>query len=187
MFKTIPEFPMYKISETGKVYSLHVNREIATYLNNKGYPCVKLSKNGVEHTLLISRLLCRVFKDLDDLYSTKEVDHKDRNPANFELSNLQVLSKEEHVIKTCSDNNISRRTDICPICGGTKHKSSKACLKCTASARVKNKDITKEDIEYWVRKFSWARASRELGLSDNGLRKRYKALGGNPKNICTFS
>lgn len=178
---------MYKISETGEVYSLHVNRVIATYLNNKGYPCVKLNKEGKEHTLLISRLLCRVYKDLEDLYSIKEVDHKDRNPANFNLDNLQVLSKEEHVLKTCEDNNISKRTDICPTCGGTKHKSSTLCLKCSSSSRAKNTHITKEDIEYWVRNHSWSRASRELGLSDNGLRKRYKSLGGDPKNICTFS
>lgn len=183
MFKTIPEFPMYKISRTGEVFSSHVNRTLSTYTNNKGYPCVKLNKEGKEHTLLISRLLCRVFKDLDDLYSSKEVDHKDRDPANFDLENLQVLTKEEHVLKTCADNNINKRSDLCPSCGSNKHKSSKMCLSCTQLVSRTKTEITKEQIEYWVKNYSWVRASKELGLSDNGLRKRYKSLGGDTKSI----
>lgn len=181
--KIIPEFPKYSITKTGQVFSHYVNRFITSYLNNRGYPCVKLSKAGTEHTLLISRLLCRVYKDLQDLYSDLEVAHKDRNPANFSLANLQVLSKEEHVLKTCTDNNLNVRSSICPNCKGDKHRSSTVCLICAKVLSRTKTEITKEQIEYWVRNHSWVRASKELGLSDNGLRKRYKALGGDPKSI----
>ncbi|MFP9058711.1 hypothetical protein, partial [Enterococcus faecalis] len=58
------------------------------------------------------------------------------------------------------------------------------CKSCTPKGITINPDITVEQIEYWVSKYSWIRASKELGLSDTGLRKRYKSLTGkDPKSI----
>lgn len=179
MYKTIPEFPEYSISELGEVYSNHVNRCLSPYVNNKGYPCVKLSLEGREYTLLISRLLCRVYKDLPDLTSDLEVDHVDRDPANFALENLQVLTKKEHLEKTLRDKG-QFSIHFC-ACGAERYREAQQCKKCYLSSVTH--DISKEDIEFWVRKYSWVRASKELGLSDNGLRKKYKALGGDHKNI----
>lgn len=57
------------------------------------------------------------------------------------------------------------------------------CGHCYSQPLVNNA-ITVKDIEYWVINFSWTRASKELGLSDNGLRKRYtKLTGKSPKEI----
>lgn len=179
MYRTIPEFPEYSISESGEVYSNHVSRCLSPYVNNKGYPCVKLSLDGVENTLLISRLLCRVYKDLPDLRSDLEVDHIDCDPSNFALENLQVLTKKEHLEKTLRDKGYSS-THFCS-CGAEKYREAKQCKKCYLSSVTH--DISKEDIEFWVRKYSWVRAGKELGLSDNGVRKRYRALGGDPKAI----
>lgn len=71
-----------------------------------------------------------------------------------------------------------------------EYKPSKSTQKfcsvtCSTNYSRKNSHhITAELIEYWVRKYSWTRASKELGLSDNGLRKKYKMLTGlNPKDI----
>lgn len=179
MYKTIPEFPEYSISKSGDVYSNHVGRCLSHYLNNAGYPCVKLSLNGKENTLLISRLLCRVYKDLPNLYSRLEVDHKDRNPANFDLDNLQVLTKEEHLKKTLSDRG-HLSVHYCS-CGAVRSREATQCKSCYLNSVTST--VSKDKIEYWVRNFSWVRAGKELGLSDNGVRKRYRALGGDPKAI----
>jgi hypothetical protein len=99
------------------------------------------------------------------LDSDLEVDHIDTNPTNNNIKNLQALSKEDHLDKTLSDKGWSRRLPSLP-------------------RELKYKDITAEEIEYWVTNFSWVRAGKELGLSDNGLRKRYKLLTGKcPKTI----
>lgn len=184
MYKTIPEFPEYSISESGEVYSNHVNRCLSPYVNNNGYLCVKLQKDSNQYTQLVSRLLCRVYKDLPSLMSPLEVDHKDNNTRNNELDNLQVMSTEDHLIKTLSNRakgNIYSLEDRLCSCGKFKHVRSKTCMDCYRAAVTH--DISREDIEFWVRNYSWVRASKELGLSDNGLRKKYKALGGNPKDI----
>lgn len=56
--------------------------------------------------------------------------------------------------------------------------------KCGSFVEKKTIEISAEEIEYWVTNFSWTRASKELGLSDNGLRKRYTKLTGNsPKSL----
>lgn len=60
--------------------------------------------------------------------------------------------------------------------------SGKKCSEITV--KPEKIEISAEEIEYWVLNFSWTRASKELGLSDNGLRKRYTKLTGlNPKTI----
>ena len=108
--------------------------------------------------------------------------------TNNNISNLVVRNKKEHMSKTIQQRgHIERSTsdDFCS-CGAPKERVSKQCIKCFSSSRkiLIHKEITQEQIEYWVRNYSWARASRELGLSDNGLRKRYKNLSGkDPKSI----
>lgn len=124
-----------------------------------------------------------MYLDLDSLSSDMEVDHIDSNVFNNKLCNLQVLSKEDHLSKTHGEwRNLSNKVCAC----GTKlyeHNTSGKCITCYNQSRISD-GITPELIEYWVGNFSWTRASKELGLSDNGLRKRYKKLTGlDPKSI----
>lgn len=182
--KVIPEFPLYSISEDGKVWSTYSNKFLSSYINNDGYPCYKLHKNGVQYTQLIHRLLARVYKDLPSLDSDLEVDHKDTNILNYALENIQVLSKEDHRKKTLLDNGYTAYNKVCPTCSGYKDPGAIQCKGCSSLSQVKNKDVTAEQIEYWVSKYSWVRAAKEFGYSDNGLRKRYKSLTGkDPKTI----
>lgn len=70
----------------------------------------------------------------------------------------------------------------CPTCGKLLENKNTTgyCIK----HRPVLKEIDVKDIEYWVSNFSWTRAAKELGMSDNGLRKRYKNITGlDPKSI----
>lgn len=174
MIIELPEFPNYLVYSDGRVYSKVYSKFISTFLNTAGYPCVKLYKNGKQHNFLIHRLLAYLFKNLPSLYSTMEVDHVDTNRLNFNLSNLQVLTVEEHRRKTLTDNGMLSTKDICK-CGNPKTRGSTICSICVLSSRP---SITLEQIEFWVVNYSWTRAAKELGLSDNGLRKRYSKLTG---------
>lgn len=182
--KIIPEFPNYSITEDGKVWSKNINAFLSPYVNNSGYPCYKLHKNGIQYTQSIHRLLARVYKGLPSLDSELEVDHKDTDPSNYSLDNIQVLSKEEHLKKTLQDRKQLPYNTICQLCSGYKDPGASKCKRCSSLSQVKDKSVTVEQIEYWVKNYSWVRAGKELGYSDSGLRKRYKALTGkDPKQI----
>lgn len=179
-FKEIPEYPNYLISPQGEVYSLISNRLLSISTNTTGYKYFRV-ENGTKN-LLLSRVLARVYKDLPSLDSKLEVDHDDRDKNNNDLDNLIVRTKEEHIAKTVLERGFIIQTEsFCSSCGV---KITKGAQYCREHYKTVKSDITVEQIEYWVKNYSWVRASKELGLSDNGLRKRYKALTGkDPKNI----
>lgn len=167
MIVDIPGILGYRISDRGEVYSDKSNKFLSLWINNRGRVLVTFSINGSNKHYLVSRLVAFSFGLMDSLENDLEVDHKDTNPLNNSLKNLQVLTPEKHLLKTLKDRGFKKRN---------KEKFK--------SFELKNSSITVEDIEYWVIKFSWVRAAKELGLSDNGLRKRYKLLSGkDPKNI----
>ena len=122
------------------------------------------------------------------------MDHKDRDKTNNSLANLKVLSKDDHIKKTLVErghNSYGQGATRC-TCGNIKERRALSCRNCFNLASKKpenikkllNPEITAEMIEQWVSEFSWVRAAKELGLSDNGLRKRYRSLTGkDPKSI----
>lgn len=188
MLKPIPGWEAYGISEEGEVYSHRVGRLLSPQLNTSGYYFITLTDDlSNQKRFLVHRLLAFVFLDLPSLDSELEVDHDDNNKLNNKLKNLVVRSKQEHLKKTLSTRGHTIRSvadEMC-LCGNTKERRASVCEKCFNENRVLLKpEITAELIEYWVVNFSWVRASKELGLSDNGLRKRYKKLTGKePKSL----
>lgn len=185
-FHPIAEYPEYLVSKDGRVYSKKSKRLLKTPLSSNGYPRVIVTTNlGVSKHLMLHRVLARVFKDLPSLDSHLEVDHNDTNKLNFSLDNLIVRTKEEHRVKTTKERNQIVHNPHCITCGRLlQNRDSSECKPCSNISRRKPIEITAKDIEYWVLSYSWVRAAKELGLSDNGLRKRYKSLTGKePKEI----
>lgn len=178
-FIKIPEYPEYGINEKGEVYSFRTQKVLRTWKNNKGRVLVTFSIDGSRKHFLVSRLMGVVFKGLGSLDSSKEVDHINENPQDNKASNLQVLTKEEHLLKTYG---VIKKA-YCIECNKLLSKSyTKTCRECYLKNNTSG--ITLEEIIHWVVNYSWVRASKELGLSDNGLRKRYKSLSGkDPKLI----
>lgn len=159
MLIEIPQYPGYFLREDGSIFSRRSNKYLKYFINTAGYPCYKLQQKGVQRNLLVHRLLAFIYKNLPSLESDMEVDHRNRIRSDFSLCNLQVLTKEEHLEKSLADRGHSRVVAKPP-------------------RELINPEITEEAIRYWVSNFSWSRASRELGLSDNGLRKRFTKLTG---------
>lgn len=190
-FIPIPEYPQYLISRDGRLYSTKTNKLLTLFLNNRNYPYYSLCIDGKTKNLLVSRILAYVFKDLPSLDSDLEVDHNDGNTLNFELSNLIVRTTQEHMTKTLEQRGLRKtRESFCAICSKKLDITNSSGLcnihyqESLRNTGVKNPEITSEQIEYWVKNFSWVRAAKELGYSDNGLRKRYRSLTGkDPKSI----
>lgn len=182
--KQIPEHPEYYLTREGEVYSTISSKFLSPTPNSSGYLhfAVRTSCNQYKW-LTVHRVLSRVYGDLPSLDSELEVDHNDGNILNNNLSNLLVRTKEEHRVKTTLQRGHIVGGTKCIECGAKIHSHRQYCIKCSPAKKIINPTISKEDIEYWVQNYSWVRAGKELGLSDNGLRKRYKALGGDPKEI----
>lgn len=175
----------YVINKQGQIFSYFSQRFLTEFTNSKGYKYYTLSINGKNKNYLTSRLLAFVFLDLPSLDSALEVDHIDSNLENNKLDNLQVLTAVDHNKKTCKDLNYKvHDKKYCKTCNKLLDSKNISGF-CLQHYKPETKIIIKaEDIEYWVRSYSWVRAAKELGLSDNGLRKRYKKLTGkDPKSI----
>ena len=187
IMKEIPEHPEYLVTEDGKVFSTISNRYLSTTPNSSGYLqfAVRVSVNKYKW-LTLHRVLSRGYGKLPSLSSPLEVDHDDGNILNNELTNLVVRSAEEHRIKTTLQRGHILGGNRCIGCGTKIHTYRQYCINCSPAKQIINPTISKEEIEYWVQNYSWVRAGKELGLSDNGVRKRYKSLGGDPKSLRKF-
>lgn len=165
--KQIPQFPQYFATEEGKIYSNKTQKFLSLHTYDNGYLYTTLSDKGISTKFLVHRLVAQAYLSLD-LFSVLEVHHIDEVRSNNQLSNLEVLSSQQHLQKTLKAQGKQRRVVREPL---------------VKQPQI-NTGIKQEDIEYWVVNFSWTRAQKELGLSDNGLRKRYKTLTGlDPKSI----
>lgn len=178
-FKEIPEYPEYLINEDGEVFSTKSFRKLKIQTQSTGYRYFTVTYNNKRTNVLLHRALCRVFKDLPSLDADLEVHHVDECTTNNKLSNLKVVTSAEHNKLTFG----TYKFKLCVKCSKelSKNTSGDICQYCINSSRP---IISLSDIEYWVKNHSWSRASRELGMSDNGLRKRYRKLSGkDPKDI----
>lgn len=165
--KQIPQFPQYFATEDGRIYSSKTQKFLTLHIYDNGYLYTTLSDSGTSTKFLVHRLIAQAYLSLD-LFSELEVHHIDEVRSNNNLDNLEVLSFEQHLQKTLK----------------AQGKHRKVARQPTVKQPQINPNIKQEDIEYWVLNFSWTRAQKELGLSDNGLRKRYKTLTGlDPKSI----
>lgn len=112
------------------------------------------------------------------LTSEEHVHHIDGNRQNNNSNNLQVLTNDEH-------NKIHHPSPlkelICIICNNTYIQSEveqKYCsTKCGDLSRVKNREITKELLDELIPEMSWVSLGKLFGYSDNGIKKRARALG----------
>ena len=83
----------YKVSNTGKVYSITTNREMATS-NNTSYLGVTLYKDGKPKFKLVHRLVAQAF--IPNPENKPEVNHIDHNTHNNNIANLEWVTKDEN-------------------------------------------------------------------------------------------
>lgn len=176
----IPEHPEYLIDEGGRVFSTKSNKYLKPYLSSSGYLRVGLYSEGKVKHYLISRLLARVYLNLESLDSEDEVDHIDTDILNNRIGNLQVLSKKNHRLKTLLDKGLKENTAVCIDCGvPLDNKTCVRCRPCFDKSRILLPDISEKDIKTAVlEQGSWVKAGKLFGVSDNGLRKMYKRVSG---------
>ena len=88
----------YLVSSCGRIKSLkHTTaRILQTFINNKGYERVCLSKGGEPKYYLVSRIVAEALCPNPDPETCTTVDHRDGNTLNNRADNLQFVSQGEN-------------------------------------------------------------------------------------------
>ena len=102
IFKDIPNYEgMYQVSNLGRVKSLKFNKEkiLKLGLGGCGYLIVAFCK-GKQKTINVHQLVAIAFLNhKPNGNNGLIVDHKDNNPLNNRLENLQLISHRENLSK----------------------------------------------------------------------------------------
>lgn len=104
IWKTYPEYPFIEVSNFGKIRTkdryipcnggkrLIKGRILKQQLNNKGYLYVHINVNGKIFNRLVHRIVAA--SHLPNPDNLPEVNHKDNNPKNNDVSNLEWCTRQ---------------------------------------------------------------------------------------------
>ena len=105
---------LYQVSNFGRVKSLNYNKTgkekilkhdlVVIHHKNRDYiqHQIILHKNGKRKHFLIHRLVYQTF--IGEIPNGYQIDHRDNNPQNNKLENLQLLTRSENIKKCFIDN-----------------------------------------------------------------------------------
>mgnify|MGYP006450878951 CR=1 FL=1 len=94
IFKSIPDYPKYLVSNLGRVKSLYFNKEkiVKSQKSSNRYLNVGLVKDGNKKNFMIHQLVAMAFLNHKVNGHKFVVDHIDENKHNNKLSNLRIVT-----------------------------------------------------------------------------------------------
>ena len=98
IWKPLERLPGYEVSTHGKVRSLKSGKPklMSVVENNKGYMLCCLFHNKKRYTAYTHRLVAEVFIPTKFTLDFMEVNHKDKNPKNNHIDNLEWVTPMEN-------------------------------------------------------------------------------------------
>jgi len=112
-WRDMPEYGgLYKVSNTGKIFSRKTGRLRKLTLNHDGYHRVALVYKGKRKSWMVHRLVMLLFVGPSDL----TVNHKDSNRSNNHLSNLEYMTHSENILHGYRQGNITQKGEHNPKC-----------------------------------------------------------------------
>lgn len=140
--KEIEGFPMYEITEDGRVWSKYRNIYLSPSTYKNGYKRVHLRNNGIQKSFFIHRLVAQAF--LPNPNNLPCVNHKDENPSNNCLDNLEWCTIEYNSNYGKRNEKLSKvikeqiKTKGCSGAAGLKagaHPEAKKVIMCDLATR----------------------------------------------------
>ena len=94
--KEIKNFENYTINKDGEIKNKRTGRILKQFISD-GRVRINLSKDKKSYSLRVHQLLAEVF--IGDIPDGYVVDHKDNNPLNNKLDNLQIITIRKNLTK----------------------------------------------------------------------------------------
>lgn len=101
----IESFPMYDVSDRGRVRNRNTGRILRAGKNPKGYSIVSLYTDGKSHTQKVHRLVAEAY--CLNPYRSREINHIDGNKDNNSADNLEWCTGSKN-IKHAYDNGLKQ-------------------------------------------------------------------------------
>ena len=97
-YRKLREYPMYRIYNTGRIYSEYSKKFLKRFDDNSGYLQVTLfsGNNRVRKTIKVHILVARAF--IPNPYNLPEVNHINCNKYDNRVSNLEWVSKHDNML-----------------------------------------------------------------------------------------
>ncbi len=95
LWKSIKDFEDYLVSDCGNVYSIKSNKIMQLHKMKSGYMHLNLSKNNKKYGFYVHRLVADAF--ISNPKCFPQVNHKDENKENNNVSNLEWCTCEYNV------------------------------------------------------------------------------------------
>ena len=139
IWKELEQFPKYKFSNTGKVWSKSYNREMLIKQQEDGYIRAKLfNLEGNRITVRVHRLIALTF--IPNPENKKTVNHKNHNRADNRVENLEwATALEQNTHKKKQSKEVIRL------------KNSRAVWRCSLDGQKIELYETLQDAREWVR------------------------------------
>ena len=137
--KQIIDYPNYSITDDGRVWSHISNKWMKTISDKRGYHRIRLSKDGKAKTFLVHRLVWTSFNGT--IPEGKEINHKDEDKTNNNLSNLELVTHQENC-------NYGTRIERC----SSKHRKYNSEEERQTMKKIKNAEWRERNKEYLKQK-----------------------------------
>ena len=100
IWKTIEEFPIYEVSNLGRIKNTK-SQKILRPIIKSGYHHVSLTNSNCRKNCKVHRLVAMAF--IPNPENKSDVNHKDKDKLNNQLSNLEWMTRKENCIHKSKD------------------------------------------------------------------------------------
>lgn len=148
IWKDIPDFPDYQVSNLGRVKNIKTGIIKKQRINKYGYCDIKLNNKGIYKMFLVHRLVAKAF--ISNPNNLSEVNHIDGNKSNNYVDNLEWCTRSKNISHAYKNNLFESQKE---------HLEKIHNQKCR---KVIQKDLENNKIKIWN---SLAQIENTLGYS----------------------